>query len=122
MAIKEKHKEFAIITYFDKIDDSNKWCFAFINKDRVTKLLEKDAEATSFSGKPMVGVIYFSSIKLFKNAANFILSDGNKVKNEFFMSQSIDYLINNDIPVFGLKVNGVVPLGVPSDVEIFENS
>lgn len=118
--IKEKHKEFATICYFNPFNRDAKWCFAFPSGDRIIKLSEKDSLSLDFGGYPMVGTFYFSSIKLFRNSANFILSDGNKVKNEFFMSQSIDYLINNDVPVFGLKVDNVSPLGTPSDVEIFE--
>ncbi len=115
-------KEFAVVCHFDPIDDSNKWCFAFTNGIRITKLAEKDSDAVSFQGKCLVGVFYFSTIKLFKDAARSIFARDEKVKNEFYMSQSIEELIKNNVPVFGLKVDGVEGLGTPEDVRKFELS
>ncbi|MDO8611183.1 MAG: sugar phosphate nucleotidyltransferase [bacterium] len=113
---------YAIICYFDPIDNSSKWCFAFPDaENRIIKLAEKEKDALNFNGKPMVGTFYFSSIRLFKDAARAIFARDEKVKNEFFMSQSIEELIKNNVPVFGLKVDNIHPLGTPEDVKKFEN-
>lgn len=116
-------KEFAAICCFQPLDKNPKWCFAFIEDGhKVVSLSEKDVFALDFKGKPMVGVFYFSSLDLFHSAAQKILTSGDKVKNEFFMSQSISNLISRNIPVYGYEVDKVIPLGTPEDVDKYENS
>jgi len=110
--------DFASIVYFDPIDNSSKWCFAFVDSQtkKITQLKEKDENAVYEGGKPMVGVFYFSSVKLFKALAEKVMNERDTVHNEFFMSQSIVEAIDSNINVYGLKVDEVVPLGTPKDV------
>ena len=117
--IKLKHDLFSVICDFDPIDNSTKWCFAIKNGNVVKKLLEKDKQALSQNGRPMVGVFYFSQIKLFKRIAEYILNKriiSDKEKNEVYMSQSVQKCIDLDIPVYGLRVKNVIPLGTPQDI------
>lgn len=102
---------------FEPIDDSLKWCFAQLGDyGNVKKLAEKEKIK---NGKPMVGVFYYSSHELFVETAEKILGAGNKVKNEFYMSQTFQYFLDNDIPLFGYKTKTVDPLGTPEDLERF---
>ena len=112
----DEYSSFASICYFEPTDRSYKWCFAFPDGYRITKLGEKDKFALDEGGKPMVGVFYFNTKKLFTDAAEKILNKGRTVANEFFMSQSISNLIADEVPVFGLEVTNVVPLGTPKDI------
>lgn len=115
-------KDFAVICYFDPLDDSTKWCFAVPDGDKIIQIGEKDEEVLNHGGKPMVGVFYFSSADLFINVAKSILTKGLTCKNEFYMSQSINALLDCGVSVYGLKVDEVVQLGTPIDVEKFENA
>jgi len=117
--LKLKHDLFSVICDFDPIDNSAKWCFAIKNGNVVKKLLEKDNRALSQNGRPMVGVFYFSQFYLFKEIAEYILNkkiDYEKEKKEAYMSQSIQECIDMNIPVFGLSVKDVIPLGTPQDI------
>lgn len=107
---------FATICYFEPFDNSHKWCFALLKGNAVQGLLEKDEKALSLGGKPMVGVFYYNTKNLFLKAARFTLNQSEMVGGEFYMSQSIKCLIDNGIPVFGLKVKNVKPLGTPEDI------
>ena len=111
-----KYPHFGAICYFDPLDNSHKWCFAIPKGNRVENLMEKDERAIAMGGKPMVGVFYFNNKDLFMDTANYVLHQNEKVRGEFFMSQSIQCLIDNGIPIFGLKVTNVKPLGTPGDI------
>ena len=113
---KGKFPNFCSICYFEPLDNSHKWCFAILKGNVVEGLMEKDEKALSLGGKPMVGVFYFNSKNLFLEVAKFILGQKEPAKGEFYMSQSIQCLINNGIPAFGLKVSNVKPLGTPQDI------
>lgn len=107
----------ANVYYFDPVDDSSHWCFAMQRNGRVYDLQEKNAHARFVGGKPMVGVFYFESGRIFVEAADHVFYSGNKVNNEFFMSQAIKQLFDLDIPVYGFKVDNVVPLGTSQDLD-----
>lgn len=117
-------KEFGVICYFEPIDDKTHWCFAQMNGLEVFNLLEKYPGALDpgINGKPMVGTFYFSSTRLFLEAAVDIITEGEKSKNEFFMSQAIAQLLNTGKSVWGCKVDNVIPLGTPEDVKNYEHN
>jgi dTDP-glucose pyrophosphorylase len=110
--------DFAAIAYFEPKDRSSKWCFAMIDPStkKIIELREKDDTALNKGGMPMVGVFYFKTAKMFKDAAKDILKTEKGIKNEYFMSQSIQSIIDKGYSVYGLKVDNVVPLGTPADI------
>lgn len=108
--------DFAVICYFEPLDNSFKWCFAFPDGDRITKLSEKDETALAMGGKPMVGVFYFSDKVMFLDIAREILHHDATVKGEFYMSQSIYKMLDRNMLVYGYKVDNVIPLGTPEDI------
>lgn len=65
---------------------------------------------------PMVGVFYFNNKNLFNEVAAKILESDKTVADEFYMSQAMAALIDNDVNVFGHEVTDVIPLGTPKDV------
>lgn len=109
--------DYAVISHFQPIDDSTKWCFCSVEGNKVVDISEKDQTALSRGYKPMVGVFYFSNTSLFMRIAEDILQNEPSVKGEYYMSQSIRRCLKLNIPVFGLEVNNVVPLGTPADIE-----
>ena len=111
-------EDFASIVYFNPIDNSSKWCFAFVDEEtkKIKTIKEKEETAIIEGGEPMVGVFYFSSAKLFKKLAEGVLNSDKPVHNEFYMSQSIELAIEKNISVYGLLVDDVVPLGTPKDI------
>ncbi len=112
-----QYKQAGAICCFEPQDDDNKWCFAKLKSDdTVMSIHEKIFVQDSY---PMVGVFYFSSTQLFLNLASEILKTNKMVKNEFFMSQAINKLLEKRIPVYGIMVEKVVPLGTPEDVKKF---
>ena len=125
--IKEETDEhFAVICYFEPLDNSSKWCFAhpdkdgrFCEKNRIVDIAEKDPLALEVGGKPMVGVFYFSSIEFFLRIAEEELITN---QSEYYMSGAIRQCLQQRIQVYGLKVNGVVPLGTPEDARKFQSS
>lgn len=116
-------KEFGVICYFEPIDDKTHWCFAQMKGLEVFNLLEKHPSALDpgIDGKPMVGTFYFSSARLFLAAAKDVITEGEKSKNEFFMSQAITRLMDLGSSVYGCKVDTVIPLGTPEDVKNYEH-
>ena len=113
---KNKYENFASICYFEPLDNSYKWCFAIKEGNRIKNLLEKDEKAISLGGKPMVGTFYYNKNRLFTEVAKFILGQEQTIQGEFYMSQSIQCLIDNGLPVFGALVDSVKPLGTPEDI------
>jgi len=108
---------FAVLTGFEPLDDSAKWCFFKLNRDEVTGVYEKDSAALKSGGKPMVGVFYFSNVEQFLDSADKTLKGDNTVNGEYYLSSVIKTYLRDGIPVFGKIVDGVVPLGTPEDME-----
>lgn len=112
----------AAICYFQPIDDSAKWAFAFSENGKLWRISEKDPEALKYNGKPMVGTFFFSSVGLFESLAAKVLDSHFKVKGEFFMSQAVREALIQQIPVYSFEVKNPIPLGTPEDVEKFLKS
>ncbi|MBI4586613.1 MAG: hypothetical protein HY717_21590 [Planctomycetes bacterium] len=117
----------ALICHFRRIDGNLKWCFAVLRRDATVKaLLEKDPSALEQGGQPMAGTFYFDSVNTFKEAARAVLASGRKTgaeeAQEFYMSQAVQFLIENGVRVYGHQVQNMVPLGTPEDVEVFSES
>jgi dTDP-glucose pyrophosphorylase len=113
---KQNNTDFGSICYFYPKDDVPKWCFAKLEgkNSKVISLHEKDFVPNSF---PMVGVFYFSKTSLFLKLAKEIIDSDTKVKNEFYMSQAVQKMLDKAMPVYGIMVTDMVPLGTPEDVE-----
>lgn len=113
-----------VVTYFDPLDDSDKWAFVLTDGALVTEIVEKDPTALQRGGRPLIGTFWFSSVELFLKYAHFILSQGLKTgtpgKEEFYISQVPALYAANKGMVFAHKVTDVVPLGTPEDVEKFK--
>lgn len=113
-----KEKDHAVICYFEPYDNSEKWCFAQINKD-TGKVLQFSEKKKIDGGFPMMGVFWFSSQRLFMNLAQEIIHSEEMTNNEFFMSQAVQLMVEKEIPVYGFEAPKVWPLGTPEDLELF---
>jgi len=119
---KSFHGQHGVVCCFEPIDDSHKWGFVLHDNTRATGFLEKDPQALSMGGLPMIGSFYFSSVRMFKKVAEKILNSDNKVKNEFYMTQVMQELLDESVPVFTYKASKMVPLGTPEDFELAKKS
>lgn len=108
-------QEHMAVVYFDPLDDSSKWAFAFMDGDRVTSIEEKSPTALERGGKPMVGVFYFSSTELFLAEAEARLKEPANA-SEYYMSM---LPASGVCDVFAHRVSKMIPLGTPEDVEAF---
>lgn len=118
---KQKLENFGLTCCFEPIDNSAKWCFCVSEQGRAIRIMEKDASALGIGGKPMLGVFYFSKVKMFKEFAESILLGYDKVNGEFYMSEVLKQMVNKNIPVFCKNVFNPILLGTPEDVERFLN-
>ena len=118
-----RRKEFAAICYFKPLDEKTHWCFAQMEGKRVYNLLEKKHNALELGAKPMVGVFYFSSARLFLKAAEEVFfSEEGPTDEEYYMSKVVQHLISKDVWVYGCEVTDVDPLGTPADVNKYEQN
>lgn len=112
-----------VVSYFDPIDDSAKWAFVYTDGAVVKKIVEKDPDGIKNGAHPLIGNFWFSSVKLFLQYAQYIIGEGFVTgvpgKEEFYMSQVPALHAANQGAVFAHKVDEVVPLGTPEDVEKF---
>jgi NDP-sugar pyrophosphorylase family protein len=115
--------EFAVLCGFRHSDPTDtKWCFAVVDDPEashpsVTALSEKKWIQGGF---PMVGVFYFSKVALWERASREIARFPWRENGEKYMSQSVDWLMGQGVPVFLHLVNSVHPLGTPEDLQRFE--
>lgn len=118
--IRDKKSENCIVLcYFEPMDDSKKWCFCSVDSQgKVLGLVEKDYLE---NGKPMVGFFYWSSLEFFEKIAKAVLENEKPAKNEFYMSQAVEFALQHKFSVYAFKSDLMVPLGTPEDVERFKN-
>lgn len=116
----EESDEYAALCYFDPIDRHDHWCFADVDGFRIRALAEKNELARAAGWKPVLGTFYFSSARLFLDAANEVMQDGWLAGDEFYMSQAYEHLLKNDVPVYGCMVDHVRPVGTPADLRRYE--
>ena len=103
----------SIVVFKDKTLNP-KWSFAKINKyGHVTKVAEKDP----ISNLATVGVYYFKSFFDFKKYANKLISNNERVNNEFYVCPVYNYLIDagGKVGVYEIDVSDMMALGTPED-------
>jgi UDP-N-acetylglucosamine diphosphorylase / glucose-1-phosphate thymidylyltransferase / UDP-N-acetylgalactosamine diphosphorylase / glucosamine-1-phosphate N-acetyltransferase / galactosamine-1-phosphate N-acetyltransferase len=117
-------KDSMVVSYFDPIDDSDKWAFVISDGALVTEIVEKDKTALQRGGRPLIGTFWFSTADLFMKYADFILRNNLKTgtpgREEFYISQVPSMHTVNGGAVFAHKVDDVIPLGTPEDVKKYE--
>lgn len=115
-----------VVTYFDPINADAKWAFVFSDGAVAIEIVEKDPTAIARGGSPLVGTFWFKTTSLFQRYADILIQNNVRSgiidKEEFYVSQVPATHIKNGGVVFAHKVNNVVPLGTPEDVEKFQNA
>jgi hypothetical protein len=100
-----------VVAYFDPINDSTQWPFAYSDGALVTSIIEHDVEGTLKGGQPLIGTFWFSTTRLFLKYAQFIIKNelktGTKGKEEFYISQVPAMHVVNKGLVFTHKVDDV---------------
>lgn len=115
--LKINEKDFGTVCYFERLNDDIKWGFGIFDKDNnLLEIIEKDKRAIELNGNPLMGNFYFSKAKLFLDTSKKILENDSPNKGEYYMTQIFGSLIKENIPIKGIKVTDVKPLGTPEDI------
>lgn len=101
------------ICTFDPIDKSEKWCFAHSDKYRHVLVIQE--KKNDIRGRPMVGVFWFRKIANFLGLADIVMM--KKMGEEVYMSDAVKELIEAGHFVKDIRVDQVVPLGTPEDID-----
>lgn len=119
------------ILYFRKHNiDGGSWCFignnpkwSFIKVEN--GLATQVAEKNPISEVANTGTYYFRHGSDFVTCANMMVSNNDRVNNEFYVAPVLNYLIKNNKRVAPFIVNDMVGLGTPDDlkkyIERYEN-
>lgn len=111
----------AVLCVFDPIDEQEKWCFAKIDEASNNQVIQISEKKRIENGFPMMGVFFYSKKKLFQEAAEHVLKSDLRVRNEFYMSQSIETLLKTGVAVYAYKSPIACPLGTPEDLRKFQH-
>src|SRR5690606_35797086 len=93
----------AVLCVFDPLDDQEKWCFASLDETQNNLVSQISEKKKIENGFHMMGVFFFSEKKLFQEAAEHVLKSDLRVRNEFYMSQSIETLLKSGVAVYAYK-------------------
>ena len=103
--------------------DHPKWSYAGLNEDGyVTRVVEKEV----ISNEATVGIYNYRRGRDYVRAAEQMIAKNLRVNNEFYLAPAYNEMIGwrAKIVVYnvGQEYNGMYGLGIPSDLEKFENS
>ena len=93
-----------------------KWSFLAVSDG----LVQKVAEKVPISRFASCGVYYFSSVKLFKEAAARMIAKNMRVNGEFYLAPVYNEIIDDGDTVMPFFVDGMWGLGTPEDLEEFK--
>lgn len=100
-----------VAAYFDPINDSVNWPFAYSDGALVTSIIEHDVEGIAKGGQPLIGTYWFSTVRLFMRMGQFILKNNLKTgehnKEVFNISQVPALHAANGGAVFLHKVDNI---------------
>ena len=101
------------------IDTNPKWSFALL--DNESKFIVKTAEKDPISDYALTGMYHFSKASSFFQIAERYISEDIKVKGEFYIAPMYSDLIKQGLKFVINKVDILIPLGTPEDLEVFKN-
>lgn len=123
--MKYKDLDYGCVVSFKPLDESIRWGFVIPSKKqgeetrfRASGFMEKDTRALEQGGLPMMGAFYFSSGELFEEMAKNVL--GRIQQGEYYMTQAMQELLNQDYQVYNYITPFVAPMGTPEDLKVFE--
>lgn len=114
----------AVITFTDHDKCESK--FSYILKDNdndnIIDIKEKELFENQIESFACTGAYGFTSFKELLKTANKILNDNYKVKNEYYISSAIKYMISDNIKIKNITIDNkyYFSLGTPEQVRKYE--
>jgi NDP-sugar pyrophosphorylase family protein len=95
-----------------------KWSYARLGGDG---LVERVAEKVPISPWATVGIYWFRTVRLFREAAEAMIAADDRVNNEFYTCPVYNYVIaaGGRVGVFEIASDSMHGLGTPADLEAF---
>jgi beta-phosphoglucomutase-like phosphatase (HAD superfamily)/tRNA A-37 threonylcarbamoyl transferase component Bud32 len=113
----------AVITFTDHDKTDNKFSYILKDDDNIIKdIKEKELFENQITSFACTGAYGFASYKELLRTANKILNDNFKVKNEYYISSAIKYMINDNISFKNITIDNkyYFSLGTPEQVRKYE--
>jgi NDP-sugar pyrophosphorylase family protein len=110
-----------IIMLFHEPDRNPKWSFAAYEpqSSRIYQVAEKDP----ISEWATSGHYYWKSWKVFKDSANMMINDNDRVNGEFYLCPVFNHTLRMQNTVIkGVEVDKMIGLGTPEDLSAWRNS
>lgn len=114
----------AMFPVFTPRDKEPKWCFVLHKPNgEVIKVSEKDPLLMAQGASAMIGAFYFVSAKLFFQQIKKMIEKNNlsgpESKQEFYLSQIYNHLLQRNHKIKAVLVTDMWGLGTPTDLEYF---
>jgi NDP-sugar pyrophosphorylase family protein len=102
------------------LDNNPKHSYALIENNLVTKVVEKEV----ISNNALTGIHYWKQGKDFVNAGTKMMAENNRSLNEFYISATYNYLINDGLTVGDYMIDDeeIAFIGTPEDLEKYNGS
>lgn len=113
---KRENEDDAAVTIYNFTGTNHpKWSYTRVINGKVDLVVEKQV----ISDLANVGVFKYSKGKFLINSITSMIYEGYRVNNEFYLSPSINYLIQQRFIVKSQLVNKMYGTGTPEDLEEF---
>lgn len=99
------------------LSDNPKWSYCKISDKRACYVAEKEV----ISNVANCGDYYYSTGKLFVENAEEMIYKNDRSKTEFYLAPTMNYIIRNGGLVMPYMINNMKPLGIPEDLQKYEN-
>jgi dTDP-glucose pyrophosphorylase len=107
---RQKKSDGGIICF---LNDSPKWSYCRLSGEKIIEVIEKQV----ISNIATIGVYYYKKGSDFVEAAKRMISNNDRVKNEFYVCPVYNYLIADNKTILPYMINDMIGLGTPSDLE-----
>lgn len=101
------------------VDHSPKHSYVEMAGNKVVRINEKER----ITGWALVGIHYWRLAEYFLDSAKRLIADDNRSKNEFYVSTTYNYLIENGLDVDHVTIpsSSIRFIGIPEDLEKYLN-
>lgn len=110
--INEFAADAAIISFYDD-NNNNKYSYVKVENGRVIETAEKK----KISNYAMAGIYYFSKGSIFVKYAEKIISENNKINDEFYIAPMFNGMIQDNLNIINMLCMKITTLGTPEDVK-----
>jgi NDP-sugar pyrophosphorylase family protein len=101
-------------------DNNPKHSYALVEKNKVVKVVEKEV----ISNNALTGIHYWKRGSDFCNSGSVMIAEDNRSLNEFYISATYNYLINDGLSIgeYMIDHEEIAFIGTPEDLEKYNGS